>query len=312
MVNISSIRFREVNIPKPSGGERVLSISTIRDVLVQKLLYDVVYSEVEAKFRRTHSLDQASWAYRKSKSAPRAATLIHRYIQQGFRFALDADIVKFFDEIPHGQLIELIENYFGKDTLTSNLLKRFIRTGGVPYCDENNNIRGARVFHHYKPDRQEILRSRGIPQGGVLSGILANLYLHKLDRWLTEDLSCRYKLKYIRYADDFVVLVKEELDIPFIHQEISGQLHKLELRLHNLGEKTKYVDILEDRLKFVGFSFDGIHIRVHQDNIKRFQDRIESKLSETEDRRPSKIEADYNFGKRPKRRLKPFHRESNQ
>lgn len=298
--------FREVNILKPSGGERVLSIATIRDVLVQKLLYEALYDEVEKKFRHSSKLNQVSCAYRKGKSAPRAATLIHRYVRQGFRFALDADIVKFFDEIPHDKLIALIEKHFGQTTLASKLLRRFIKTGGIPYRAQNNKIKAIN-FHHYKPNRQKIRRKKGIPQGGVLSGMLANLYLHDFDCWIVEDLSLRFELRYIRYADDFVVLAKQETDLPLIHQEILEQLQKIDLRLHDLGEKTKYVDVLKDKLKFVGFSFNGEHIKVHEDNIRKFQARITSKLLPSkEDHSSSKVEADYNFGRSSRKRFKFF------
>lgn len=93
--------FREVRRLKSPGKERVLSIATIRDVIVQKLLYEVIYDDIEAKFKETQTLNLASWAYRKHKSAPSAIKLIHSYINQGYQFAFDADIVEFFDRIPH-------------------------------------------------------------------------------------------------------------------------------------------------------------------------------------------------------------------
>ncbi|MCT7963478.1 reverse transcriptase domain-containing protein [Laspinema sp. D1] len=133
--------FREVNIPKPSGQERVLAIATIRDVLVQKILYELLYEEVEKLFKATPKLDRVSCAYRKGKSASSAARLIHNYIQSGFHFSLDADIVKFFDVIAHDRLISIIQNLFGHETRVSTLLRRFIKTSGIPYRDEQNEPR---------------------------------------------------------------------------------------------------------------------------------------------------------------------------
>jgi retron-type reverse transcriptase len=213
--------FREVNIPKPSGGKRVLSIATVRDVLVQKLLYEVLYDEIEAKFKKTSKLDSVSWAYRKQKSAQSAATLIHSYIKQGFQFAFDADIVKFFDEIPHSDLLLLIECSFGKDTCTTNLLRRFIKTGGIPYPyqDKYGKFRKPDIFHRYKPNKKTIYRDKGIPQGGVLSGMLANLYLHSFDCWIVDNLSQRFELRYVRYADDFVILLKNKSEIFAVHED---------------------------------------------------------------------------------------------
>ncbi len=303
--------FREVNIPKPSGGKRVLSIATIRDVLVQKLLYEVLYDEIEAKFQKTSKLDSVSWAYRKQKSAQSAATLIHSYIKQGFQFAFDADIIKFFDEIPHQELLILIESSFGKDTLTTNLLRRFIKTGGIPYPyqDKYDKFRNQNIFHCYKPNRKIIYRDKGIPQGGVLSGMLANLYLHSFDCWIVDSLSKKYELRYVRYADDFVILLKNSYEIPAVHNEVINQLNIIKLNLHDLdSHKSKYVDIIKDEMRFIGFSFDGNHIKIKEENINKFKERIKNKLRKSKDRKneKNKIEQDYNFGAKAKKRLTLF------
>ncbi|WP_335111845.1 hypothetical protein [Nostoc sp.] len=138
--------FREIEIPKPSAGKRVLSIATIRDVIVQKVLYDAIYKEIEKDFQATPRLNKVSCAYRKGKSAPYAASLIHHYIKQGFIFALDADIVKFFDRLSHEYLFEIIERKFGQDTLTNKLLRRFIKTGGLPHRNQHGKTYGYRFF----------------------------------------------------------------------------------------------------------------------------------------------------------------------
>lgn len=143
--------FREIEISKPSGGKRVLSIATIRDVIVQKVLYDAIYKEIEKDFKATLRLDKVSCAYRKGKSAPYAARLIHHYIKQGFVFALDADIVKFFDRLSHKYLFEIIERKFCQDTLATKLLRRFIKTGGLPHKNKGGKTYSYRFFHHHKP-----------------------------------------------------------------------------------------------------------------------------------------------------------------
>ena len=287
--------FREVSIQKPSGGERILSIATIRDILVQKLLYEALYNEVESKFRATSQLDRVSCAYRKQKSAPYAATLIHRYIKQGYQFALDADIVKFFERIPHPELFKLIEDLFGQNTLASKMLKRFINAGGTPSKDVCGK---SKKFHHYKPNRQEIRRTEGLPQGGILSGMLANLYLHSFDRWIVDDLSHRYSLRYVRYADDFIFLLKKQSEIALVHQDVFQKLQDLQLELHSLESgKTRYVDIYKNGLDFVGFHFSTEHIKVGNRNIQRFKDRISEKI---------KKEQNNKFGLNSRYRLKRF------
>ena len=288
--------FRQIDKPKPSGGERVLSIATIRDVLVQKVLYDALYNKVEKKFQATPKLDKVSCAYRKRKSAPYAATLIHRHVQQGFIYALDADIVKFFDRISHPRLIALIEENFGRNTLATNLLRRFVKTGGLSYKDELGKPRPKSFFHEEKPNRQVVLRTQGIPQGGVLSGMLANFYLHEFDCWVVHELSSRYNLRYVRYADDFVLLLKESSAISLVHEEVTQRLQDMELELHS-EPKTKYVDIAKNPLEFVGFQFTLENIKVKPENINKFKNRVLEKICK---------EPSYRSGKNPKRRLKVF------
>ncbi|QLE45061.1 hypothetical protein FD723_32380 (plasmid) [Nostoc sp. C052] len=291
--------FREIEIPKPSGGKRVLSIATIRDVIVQKVLYDAIYKEIEKDFQATSRLDKVSFAYRKGKSAPYAASLIHYYIKQGFIFALDADIVKFFDNLSHEYLFEIIEIKFGQNTLATKLLRRFIKTGGLPHKNQRGKTYGYRFFHHHKPilNNQRIIRTQGIPQGGVLSGMLANLYLHEFDCWVLNDLSKKYSLRYVRYADDFVILLKEKELIPLVHQEVAQKLQDIKLELHADESKTKYVDIAKDFLEFVGFQFNLEHIKVKPGNILRFQERIIEKINK---------EPSYKTGENSKRRFNFF------
>ncbi|MEH2258756.1 reverse transcriptase domain-containing protein [Nostoc sp.] len=291
--------FREIEKDKPSGGKRILSIATIRDVIVQKVLYDAIYKEIEKDFQATPILDKVSCAYRKGKSAPYAANLIHHYIKQGFIFALDADIVKFFDRLSHEYLFEIIVRKFGQDTLATKLLKRFIKTGGLPHKNQRGKIYSYRFFHHRKPilNNQRIIRTQGIPQGGVLSGMLANLYLHEFDCWVINDLAKKYTLRYVRYADDFVILLKQQELIYLVHQEVAQKLQDIKLELHTDEKKTKHVDIAQEFLEFVGFQFTLEYIKIKPANILKFQERIVKKINK---------EPSYNTGEDFKRRFRFF------
>jgi len=270
--------FREIKVPKAPAGERVLSIASIRDVIVQKLLYKTIYEDLEKKFGSSFELDNASWAYRQGKAIQVAVSKVHNYIKKGYRFVLDADIVKFFDNIPHQDLFILIEKTFGENSLTTNLVKKFIKTGGT------KSLGQQKLFHKRKATRKS--RTIGIPQGGVLSGALANLYLHSFDCWVIEKLSRRVDLRYVRYADDFIILLRQESDLLIVHEEVKAQLASLKLELHGLGTKTRHIDIINDGLSFIGFCFDGQVIRIKEDNIKRFQKRIQDKI---------RAEHSYNF-----------------
>ncbi|MBD2112801.1 MULTISPECIES: reverse transcriptase domain-containing protein [Cyanophyceae] len=266
--------YREIKIPKPDGGERVLSIASIRDVLVQRLLYEATYRHLERLFNKTLELNLASFAYRKGKSAPLAAKLIHRHIERGFCYALDADIVKFFDNISHDKLTAKVQDSFGLNTMTTSLLERFFKTNGTSLKLKTPGRRRGNC-HHRKPG----VRSRriGIPQGGVLSGMLANLYLHDFDKYIVEDLSKQYELKYVRYADDFIVLLRRGELLVDVHAIIGEKLSKLELELHK-EPKTKHVYIQNKYLNFVGFAFSTDCIEIQDKNVQKFKERISAKL----------------------------------
>lgn len=136
--------------------------------------------------------------------------------------------------------------------------------------------------------------------------MLANLYLHSFDYWIINDLSRIFDLRYVRYADDFVILLKKQSDISHVHSLVLKQLELLKLELHNLdSSKTRYVDIDNEGMKFLGFFLNGDDIRIHEDNVSKFKKRIEAKLRICEGSR-EKIEQDYKFGAKPKNRLKLF------
>ncbi|TYQ31122.1 reverse transcriptase domain-containing protein [Pseudanabaena sp. UWO310] len=298
--------LREVEIEKTSGGTRILSIAAIRDIVVQKALYDAIYKEIEKDFRKT---DNLSFAYRKNKSAPQAALKIYRFIQEGYTWVLDADIVKFFDTIPHPYLIQLIEEKFGKNTLISNLLRRYIKTSRIHRIDYNN----PKEFHCKKGKKIQQNNNQGIPQGGVLSGILANLYLHGFDIWILETLSKKYDLKYIRYADDFVVLSRNQENSENIYKEIKEKLTEIKLQLHEIQPdnqaKTKIFNLQETSLQFVGFEIALTKIRVKSSNIQKFKNRIYEKINGTPDNQSKsknnivKSEKDYKSGFDPRKRF---------
>ncbi|OKH30248.1 hypothetical protein NIES2101_42580, partial [Calothrix sp. HK-06] len=128
--------------------------------------------------------------------------------------------------------------------------------------------------------------------------MLANLYLHEFDCWVLNSLSKQYSLRYVRYADDFVILLKQQDLIPLVYEEVSQKLRSIKLELHPVNQgKTRFVDIGKDSLEFVGFEFTLEHTRVKKDNILRFQKRILEKIAK---------EPHYNFPENPKYRFKNF------
>lgn len=275
--------FREVeklkepaSLGKPAKF-RTLSIASIRDVLVQTILYqDVLYEPIESIFRSLDQISVVSYAYRKGKSAPLAAKAIFSYLRAGYWYVFDADLSKYFDSIPHDRLLNrLTKEIGGKKSRAFRLVRRFIHTDLVPYktyqyAKARGKLMRQKIFHWKKPKRFK--RDKGIPQGGVLSGMLANLYLHDFDTWVVTTLGKKIDLKYVRYADDFIILARSAKDLEVIGKRVENQIGKLGLEINK--EKTSSYDVRKNGLDFVGFHFDGVSIRVRSKNIDRYKKRI--------------------------------------
>jgi len=278
--------FREVNVRKdvslPSSADntRKLGIASIRDALVQMVLYAEVLSErAEGLFAELDQPDPVSFGYRRGKSPAHAALRIRQCIAAGYSYVYDADLSKYFDTIPHDLLLKKVAQVTGgDDSRTYALIRRFIRVDRTPHASyrgaklRGNHV-GVKVFHEKKPKRCR--RAAGVPQGGTLSGLLANLYLHDFDRWITEELSQTVDLRYIRYADDFVVMVREAEALQLLGQQIPPKLESDEYGLTVNTCKTKPLDIQVEDLEFVGFRFDRSQIRVRDKSIRKFQTRFQ-------------------------------------
>ena len=275
--------FREVEVEKEPAANgkspkfRTLSIASIRDALVQSILYqDVVYQPLEALFAKLDQPYPVSFAYRKGRSAPQASKNVYDFAQSGYWHVFDADLSRYFDTIPHNDLMKRLYEVIGASGMrTCTLLKRFICVDRVPFdtyksAKWNGRKVGYKIFQKRKPTRCK--REAGVPQGGVLSGMLANLYLHSFDEWVVTKLSLRIDIKYVRYADDFVILARSPAVLSDIHSEVRKQIELLGLSLNE--DKTKHIDIRQEGLDFVGFSFDEEHMRIRERNVRKYQTRV--------------------------------------
>ncbi|MCS1393284.1 reverse transcriptase domain-containing protein [Lysinibacillus capsici] len=266
-IEISKDPQLNIEEAKKLGKTRVLSIATIRDVLTQKMLYDFLSPITEREFTK---LPYVSFAYRKNVNAQKAAQKVYNDLNEGYIYALDADLKGFFDNIPHDKLYDQIKIFFNDMPKIQKLLYRFIHVDkGYKRKNKNKVIR--------------VKRNEGIPQGGIISGMLANIYLHQFDCWVMSTLKSKHNIRYTRYADDFVILAKSEKDIIKVKDECEKYLNSIKLTLHPDPEKTKISKVNCKRgINFVGFTISNRHISIKQSNVLKFKKRIENILNTTD------------------------------
>jgi RNA-directed DNA polymerase len=180
---------RRVTIPKPGGGERPLGIPTIRDRVVQtaaKLILEPIF---EADF------ESSAYGYRPGRSAQDAVQETHRRLCEGYTDVVDADLSKYFDTIPHHELMQSVARRIVDGRMLA-LVKSWLK---APV--EERDERGGRRMSGGKSS------TRGTPQGGVISPLLANVYMHRFLRyWRLQRRGEAFHAHVINYADDFVIL----------------------------------------------------------------------------------------------------------
>jgi RNA-directed DNA polymerase len=180
---------RRVMIPKPGGGERPLGIPTIRDRVVQTAAKLVLEPIFEA------DLEPSAYGYRPKRSAQDAIRKVHKLVCEGYTDVVDADLSKYFDTIPHCELMQCVaQRIVDRDVL--RLIKMWLQAP-VEERDENGKRRltGGKDRHC------------GTPQGGVASPMLANLYMNRLLKgWRNTKRGEQFDAHIVNYADDFVIL----------------------------------------------------------------------------------------------------------
>ncbi len=229
---------RRKMIDKPGGGERPLGIPTIRDRVAQtaaKLILEPIWEA---------DLEPNAYGYRPRKSAQDAIQKVDELLHRGYTNIVDADLSKYFDTIPHSELLQCVARRI-VDGQMLHLIKMWIKAP-VEERDEN----GKRRVTGGKDN------DRGTPQGGVVSPALANLYMNRmLKGWRQTRRGEQYQAYIVNYADDFVILsrgkAKEALEWT------RGVLERLDLTLNE--KKTSLRNARRERFDFLGYTF-GPHI----------------------------------------------------
>jgi group II intron reverse transcriptase/maturase len=240
---------RRVEIPKDDKKMRMLGIPTVVDRVVQQAITQVLSPIYEKQFSTN------SYGFRPKRNAHQALNRCKDYITEGYKYAVDIDLEKFFDTVNQSKLIEIISRRV-KDGRVISLIHKYLKAGVVV----RNKIEETNL---------------GVPQGGPLSPLMSNIMLNELDKELE-----KRGHRFARYADDIVILCKSKRSaertltniIPFIENKLFLKVNK---------EKTAVAYI--SKIKFLGYSFyeneKGGRVRVHPKTIAKMKSRIKELTS---------------------------------
>jgi group II intron reverse transcriptase/maturase len=226
---------KRIEIPKKDGSTRKLGIPTMRDRIAQQVVKDYMEKRIDHKFHEN------SYGYRPMKSSHQALRQVRKNVLEK-DWVVDLDISKFFDEIDHELMLKAVEAM-----IEEKWVKMYVRR----WLEMKVQLPSGELEEH---------KGKGTPQGGVISPLLANLYLHySLDQWLEQ----HYPLvSFVRYADDVVLHCRSEKEAQDLLDAIKTRLSQVKLRVNEAKTKIVYCKDYQRKAQhdkvqfgFLGFSF---------------------------------------------------------
>jgi len=253
-------------IPKRDGKLRPLGIPTVKDRVLQQATKNVIEQIFEMKFL------SCSYGYRPDKSAHQAVKQIRKYVQQGYTWVIDADVEKFFDSVDHKLMMAFVAEEIS-DGKVLGLIESWLTAG---------------VMNKGEIEETTI----GTPQGGVISPLLANIYLHEMDKQVTR----LYSVRMVRYADDFVILCKTKEKAERTLKQVEEILTGLQLRLNKKKTKIMYVNM--ESFGFLGFNFKRgrgiVFVTPRKEAVEKFKDTVRAVTNRRRPLKPKELMGELN------------------